>query len=145
MVSQEAHEHSSTTCNGNVLFAENKIYECIMKIRGLSMEDLCVEKSSTPPVWIFFLEQLIWSSIYIKFHFCGIFLSWSYCYAAVPWFGVNFLLYILFPKTYLPKIPHINSETNPPPTIINLVCKYLRQFLGTSVRVATLLIYCNTK
>ena len=30
-------------------------------------------------------------------------------------------------------IPHINSETNPPPPIINVVCKYLRQFLDTSL------------
>ena len=41
-------------------------------------------------------------------------------------------------------IPHINSETNPPHPIINVVCKYLRQFLGTSFGVATLSIYCNT-
>ena len=40
-------------------------------------------------------------------------------------------------------IPHINSETNPPPLIINIVCKYLRQFLDTSFGVATLPIYCN--
>ena len=32
----------------------------------------------------------------------------------------------------VPTIPHINSETNLPPPIINVVCKYLRQFLGTS-------------
>ena len=35
-------------------------------------------------------------------------------------------------------IPHINSETNPPPPIINVVCKYLRQFLDTSFGVASL-------
>ena len=40
-------------------------------------------------------------------------------------------------------IPHINSETNPYPPIINVVCKYLRQFLGTSFGVATLPIYYN--
>ena len=40
-------------------------------------------------------------------------------------------------------IPHINSETNPPPPIINVVCKYLRQFRDTSFGVATLPIYCN--
>ena len=40
-------------------------------------------------------------------------------------------------------IPHINSETNPPLPIINVVCKYLRQFLGTSFEVATLPIYHN--
>ena len=39
--------------------------------------------------------------------------------------------------------PRINSETNTPPPIINVVCKYLRQFLGTSFGVATLPIYCN--
>ena len=39
-----------------------------------------------------------------------------------------------------PATPHINSETSPPPSIINVVCKYLRQFLGTSFSVATLLI-----
>ena len=52
----------STTCNGNAVFAENKVYNLynlnklytyMMKIRGLSVEDLRVEKSSTPPVWIF--------------------------------------------------------------------------------------------
>ena len=40
-------------------------------------------------------------------------------------------------------IPHINSETSPLPPIINVVCKYLRQFLGTSFGIATLPIYCN--
>ena len=45
----------------------------------------------------------------------------------------------------LSTISHINSETNPPPPIINVVCKYLRQFLGTSIGVATLPIYCNTE
>ena len=38
---------------------------------------------------------------------------------------------------------HINSEINPPPPIISFVCKYLRQFLGTSFRVVTLPICCN--
>ena len=49
--------------------------------------------------------------------------------------------------TYLAQIPatipRINSETNPPPSIANVVCKYLRQFLGISVDVATLPMYCN--
>ena len=40
-------------------------------------------------------------------------------------------------------IPHINSEINPPPPIINVVCKYLRQSLDTSFGVTTLPIYCN--
>ena len=42
-------------------------------------------------------------------------------------------------------IPHINSETNPPPPIINVVCKCLRHFLGTSFGVAALPIYCNSE
>ena len=42
-----------------------------------------------------------------------------------------------------PSIPHINSDTNPPPLFVNVVCKYLRQFLGTSFGVATLPICCN--
>ena len=45
--------------------------------------------------------------------------------------------------SFEPAIPHINFETNPPPPILNVVCKYLRQFLGTSFRVATLPICCN--
>ena len=73
MVSQEAHEHSSTTCNGNVLFAENKIYECKLKIRGLSMEDVCVEKSSTPPVWIFFWNNLFEVVFTLNFTFAVFF------------------------------------------------------------------------
>ena len=40
-------------------------------------------------------------------------------------------------------IPRINSETNLPPPISNVVCKYLRQFLDISFGVATLPIYCN--
>ena len=40
-------------------------------------------------------------------------------------------------------IPHINSETNPLPYIINVVCKYLAQLLGRNFRVVTLPIYCN--
>ena len=42
-----------------------------------------------------------------------------------------------------PTIPHINSETNTPPPIINVIYKYLRQFLGTSFGVATLPKYYN--
>ena len=41
---------------------------------------------------------------------------------------------------YRPRTPYINSETSPP---INVVCKYLRQFLGRSFGVATLPICCN--
>ena len=44
--------------------------------------------------------DFFWNSlfeVYIKFHFCGILVSWSYCYAAVPWFGIDFL-FILLPK-----------------------------------------------
>ena len=40
-------------------------------------------------------------------------------------------------------IPHINSETNPPSPIFHVVCKYLRQFLGTIFGVAILPICCN--
>ena len=48
-----------TTCSGNDLFAENKLYKLYnMKVWGLSVEDICVEKSSTPPVWIFFWNSL---------------------------------------------------------------------------------------
>ena len=50
---------------------------------------------------------------------------------------------LILEKNALTAIPHINSETNPPPPIINVVCKYLRQFLGTSFAVAALPIYCN--
>ena len=39
--------------------------------------------------------------------------------------------------------PHINSETNPSTPIINVACKYLRQFLGSSYSVAALLTCCN--
>ena len=52
-------------------------------------------------------------------------------------------LYFMGPKAILSTIPHINSETNPPPSIINVVYKYLRQFLGTKFAVATLPIYYN--
>ena len=45
----------------------------------------------------------------------------------------------------LSAIPHINSETNPLTLMINVVCKYLRQFLCTSFGVATLPICCNIK
>ena len=38
---------------------------------------------------------------------------------------------------WLAAISHINSGTNSHPTIINVVCKCLRQFLGTSFGVAT--------
>lgn len=40
-------------------------------------------------------------------------------------------------------ISHVNSETNPPLLIIRVVCKHLRQFLGTNVGVATLPICCT--
>ena len=35
--------------------------------------------------------------------------------------------YQISQKVKAATIPHINSETNPPPPIINVVCKYLRQ------------------
>ena len=38
---------------------------------------------------------------------------------------------------------NINSETSPPPPIINVACKYLRQVLGTRFGVATLPICCK--
>ena len=44
-----------------------------------------------------------------------------------------------------PTISNINSETNLPPPMINVVCKYLRQCLGTSFGVATLPVCCNIK
>ena len=40
-------------------------------------------------------------------------------------------------------IPHINCETNPPPSIVSAACKYLREFLGTRFGVATLPLCCN--
>ena len=43
----------------------------------------------------------------------------------------------------IPTIPHINSETNLPPSIINLVSKHLRQLLDKNFGVASLSIYCN--
>ena len=43
------------------------------------------------------------------------------------------LFFIYFFKT----IFHINSEINPPPPIISVVCKYLTQFFGTSFVVVT--------
>ena len=46
-------------------------------------------------------------------------------------------------KAVTPTISHIFSETNPPLPIINVVCKYLRQFLGTSFGFATLPTWCN--
>ena len=46
-------------------------------------------------------------------------------------------------KFYLPTMPHINSGTYPPPPIFNVVCKYQRQFLGTSFGVAILPLCCN--
>ena len=42
--------------NVNALFAENKVYELYNlynENKGISMKDLCVKKTSTPPVWIF--------------------------------------------------------------------------------------------
>ena len=36
-----------------------------------------------------------------------------------------------------------HSETNTPPPMINVVCMYLRQFIGASFGVATLPIYYN--
>ena len=34
----------------------------------------------------------------------------------------------------------MDSEINPPPLITNVVCKYLRQFLGASFGIATHLV-----
>ena len=44
-----------------------------------------------------------------------------------------------------PAIPHINSKTNPPHPIINVVCKYLGQFVVVSFGVASLPTSCNTE
>ena len=43
----------------------------------------------------------------------------------------------------LSTIPNINSETNPPHPIINVVCKYLGQFGVASIGVASLPTSCN--
>ena len=62
----------------------------IMKIRGLSMEDLCVEKYSTPPVWIFFwnsLFELVFllnftfavATVMLRFHDSVLILSYISC------------------------------------------------------------------
>ena len=42
-----------------------------------------------------------------------------------------------------PAVSHINSKNNPLSPIINVVCKYLGQFLGTSFGVTTLPICYN--
>ena len=54
------------------------------------------------------------------------------------------LFFISFFRQYLTKILRPIILT-PPPPIINVVCKYLRQFLGTSFGVATLPTCCNIK
>ena len=35
-------------------------------------------------------------------------------------------------------MPNINSDTNPRPPIVNVVCQYLRQFIGARFGFATL-------
>ena len=39
-----------------------------------------------------------------------------------------------------PTIPYINSEVNPPPTSVNVVCKYLRQFSSKYLRQVSVLL-----
>ena len=53
-------------------------------------------------------------------------------------FQTPFYFYLFFWTLH-----QINSETNPPTPIINVLCKYLKQFLGTSFGAPTLLISCN--
>ena len=54
----------------------------------------------------------------------------------MPGFSKLPFIFYLFFQT----IPHINSETNPPYPIINVVSKYLRQFLATIFGVAIIII-----
>ena len=58
-------------------------------------------------------------------------------------FFQNLILIVVIVLNYS-AIPHINAETNLPPPIINVVCKYLIQVLGISSGVATLPICCNS-
>ena len=71
----------------------------------------------------------------------------NFCYIKKYRYGLHFDTYLLILLTLFAQlngwnfndvskigystITHINSETNPPLPIINVVCKYLRQFLGT--------------
>ena len=57
----------------------------------------------------------------------------------IPDFSKPSFIFHLFIK----KISHKNSETNPLPPIVNVVCKYLSQCLGTSFDSATLPICCS--
>ena len=52
-------------------------------------------------------------------------------------------LNLMILTNFKPSIPPINSETNLPPPIVNVVSKYLRQVLGTSVGVAIHPICCK--
>ena len=51
--------------------------------------------------------------------------------------------YLSSSRKFQTTITHTNSETNPLHPFINVVCKFLRQFLGRSFGVATLPIYYN--
>ena len=62
---------------------------------SIPLEVPCLQPPYLDFFWNSLLEVVF---IYIKFQFCDILLSWSYCYTAVPWFGINFLLFILFPQ-----------------------------------------------
>ena len=57
----------------------------------------------------------------------------------------SFLNHLLFFIDIFKTIPHMSSETNPPLSIIIVVCKYLRRFLGGTFSVAALPICCNTE
>ena len=54
-------EMRSTTCHGNAMFAENKVYELYnlcSENKGLICGRLSLAKSSTRPIWIFFWNSL---------------------------------------------------------------------------------------
>ena len=55
--------------------------------------------------------------------------------------GFSNLLFVI--HLFFEKIPLINSKTKPPYPMINVVCKYMRQFLGTRFGITTLLMSWN--
>ena len=70
------------------------------------------------------------SSFYTSFLFCGTLLSWSYCYAAIPWLGIIFLLFILLPSgIYLVS----NDFSDADPCFSNLLPLFFTSFFWITI------------
>ena len=105
--------------------------------KSLRLENYLINQLYT----LSFISNAFFNSASVLLNF---FMNWVWNLAQVLFNTYNhhynelFFIFSIFISMSRPAIPYINCETNPPSPMINVVCKYLRKFLGTSFGVTTL-------